>query len=122
MMHNILVVDDEEDVQQLARIILESKGYMVLIASSGEETLNILSHSKPDLVLLDVVLPGISGLDICRQMKRDKNMCDIPVIMFTALGSEVDMMLSKQEKADDYILKPFTRKMLLEKVERLLHR
>ena len=122
MMYKILVVDDEEDVQQLARIILESEGYMVLTASSGEETLNILSHSKPDLVLLDVVLPGISGLDICRQMKRDKNMRDIPVIMFTALGSGVDMMLSKQEKADDYILKPFTRKMLLEKVERLLHR
>ena len=121
-MYKILVVDDEEDVQQLARIILESEGYMVLTASSGEETLNILSHSKPDLVLLDVVLPGISGLDICRQMKRDKNMRDIPVIMFTALGSGVDMMLSKQEKADDYILKPFTRKMLLEKVERLLHR
>ena len=122
MMYNILVVDDEEDVQQLARIILESEGYMVLTAGGGEEALNILSHNKLDLVLLDVVLPSISGLDICRQMKRDKNMRDIPVIMFTALGSGVDMMLSKQEKADDYILKPFTRKMLLEKVERLLHR
>jgi len=122
LMYNILVVDDEEDVQQLARIILESEGYMVLTAGGGEEALNILSHNKLDLVLLDVVLPSISGLDICRQMKRDKNMRDIPVIMFTALGSGVDMMLSKQEKADDYILKPFTRKMLLEKVERLLHR
>ena len=122
MMYKILVVDDEEDVRELARIILESKGYMVLAASSGEEALSMLSHSKPDLVLLDVVMPSLSGLDVCRQLKRDKSMCDIPVIMFTALGSGVDMMLSKQEKADDYILKPFTRRMLLEKVERRLHR
>jgi len=121
-MHNVLVVDDEADVLQLARIVLESEGYRVLTASSGEEALSVLSQSKPDLVLLDVVMPGLSGLDVCRQLKRDKETRGIPVIMFTALGSEVGIMLSKQEKADDYILKPFTRKMLLDKVERHLHR
>ena len=121
-MHRILVVDDEEDVLELARIILGAEGYRVITASSGEEALSIIRDSRPDLVLLDVVMPGLSGLDVCRQLKRDKNKRSIPVIMFTALGSEVDMMLSKQEKADDYVLKPFSQRVLLEKVERHLPR
>jgi len=119
-MSKILVVDDEPDVLRLASIILESEGYMVVTASSGEEALRMVSEGKPDLVLLDVVMPGLSGLDVCRELKRREETRGIPVIMFTALGSEVDMMLARGEKADGYILKPFTRRLLLEKVERSL--
>ena len=119
-MLRVLVVDDEEDVLRLARIILESGGYEVATASSGEEALRMVEEDRPDLVLLDVVMPGLSGLDVCRLLRRDKETQGIPIIMFMALGSEVDLMLAQGEKADGYVLKPFTRRLLLEKVDRCL--
>jgi len=116
----ILVVDDEPDILELARLMLESQGYMVATESSGEDALRSVDADRPDLVLLDAVMPGLSGLDVCRRLKRGKETRGIPVVMFTALGPEVDLMLAEGEKADGYILKPFTRKQLLDKVENLL--
>ena len=116
----ILVVDDEPDILELARLMLESQGYMVATESSGEDALRSVDADRPDLVLLDAVMPGLSGLDVCRRLKRGKETRGIPVVMFTALGPEVDLMLEDDVKADGYILKPFTRKQLLEQVDRLL--
>ena len=119
-MAKILVVDDEEDVLELARVFLEAEGYTVQTAESGEEALARLEEDKPDLVLLDVVMPGLSGLDVCRRLKRDESTRGIPVVIFTALGTEVDMMLAEGDKADGYLQKPFTRSLLLEKVKQFL--
>lgn len=121
MSRRILVVDDERDILDLARIILKSGGYDVATAASGEEALKIISMKKPDLVLLDVVLPGVSGLEVCRRLKRYPGTPPIKVVLFTALGTEVDMMLEKKDKADGYISKPFTSKTLLNMVGRLLN-
>jgi len=119
-MPKILVVDDEPDILDLARLMLESQGYMVDAYTNGEDALRSMGLEHPDLVLLDVVLPGVSGLDVCRRLKRGKETRSIPVVMFTALGPEVDLMLEDDVKADGYLLKPFTRKQLLEQVNRLL--
>ena len=100
MSRRILVVDDERDILDLARIILKSGGYDVMTTTSGEEALRIISMKKPDLVLLDVVLPGVSGLDVCRLLKRDPGTRSIKVVLFTALGTEVDMMLEKKADLD----------------------
>ena len=116
----ILVVDDEPDILELARLMLESQGYMVATESSGEDALRSVDADRPDLVLLDAVMPGLSGLDVCRRLKRGKETRGIPVVMFTALGPELDLMLEDDVKADGYLLKPFPRKQLLDKVERLL--
>jgi CheY-like chemotaxis protein len=121
MSRRILVVDDERDILDLARIVLESGGYEVTTVASGEEALRIISMKKPDLVLLDVVLPGVSGLDVCRLLRRDPGTRSVKVVLFTALGTEVDMMLEKKDKADGYISKPFTSKTLLDLVGRLLN-
>jgi CheY-like chemotaxis protein len=121
MNRKILVVDDEPDILDLARITLESGGYDVVTAASGEEALQLIIRDKPDLALLDVVLPGLSGLELCRRLKRDPTTYSpIKVVLFTALGTEVDMMLEKRDKADGYLAKPFTSKSLLGLVGRLL--
>ncbi|MFW6109335.1 MAG: response regulator [archaeon] len=120
-MCRILVVDDEADVLLLAREMLESEGYEVHTVESGEDAIELLPELDPDLVLLDVVMPGVSGLEVCRVIKRNEAMSGVKVVLFTALGAEVDMMLDEGDKADDYILKPFTRKTFLEKIEKHLH-
>jgi DNA-binding response OmpR family regulator len=119
-MNKVLIIDDEQDVLDLAQEILEEEGYEVYSTVDGEETFDLVSSFKPDLVLLDVVLPGISGLDICRKLRRDKKTRGVKVILFTALGTEVDMMLEKPDKADDYLLKPFNNSGLIDKVNGLL--
>ncbi|MFA5869024.1 MAG: response regulator [Candidatus Bathyarchaeia archaeon] len=121
-MKRILVVDDEPDVLDMTRTMLESRGFEVSEAASGEEALRLIAEKKPDLVLLDVVLPGVTGLEICRRLKRSGDTRGIPVVMFTALGPEVDMMLGEGDKADAYLMKPFTMKALLGKVDAQLGR
>ncbi len=116
----ILVVDDEVDVRELAQLILESEDYEVFTAEDGEIALRMIPVVKPDLILLDVILPGISGLDICRRLKRDRSTRGIKIIIFTALGSEASMMLDEGDKPDDIVLKPFSNRTLVDKVARLL--
>lgn len=120
MKQKILIVDDEPDILELARIAIESGGYNVITATSGEQALQIIPKENPDLILLDVVLPGISGLEICRQLKKDPINRFIKVILFTALGTEVDMMLEDKAKADGYIAKPFSNKDLLAMINKLI--
>lgn len=119
-MSRVLIVDDEQDVLDLAQEVLEDAGYTVLSTPDGEAVSELVSSFQPDLILLDVVLPVTSGLDILRGLRRDKQTRGIKVVLFTALGAEVDVMLEKQDKADDYILKPFNNKELIEKVEKTL--
>ena len=121
MTSKILVVDDEEDILELVRIILESEGYTVVTATSGEEALRLVESWKPSLVILDVVLPGVSGLDVCRQLRWNPRTHSVKVALFTALGTEVDMRLGAGDKADAYVLKPFREADLLRVVNDLLH-
>jgi DNA-binding response OmpR family regulator len=90
------------------------------MASDGEKALEMVKNNKIDLIILDAVMPGMHGLDVCRALKRDPKTKVIPVIIFSALGTGVDMMLDKRDKAEAYISKPFTRKILLEKVNQQL--
>ncbi len=116
----ILVVDDDKDILLLAKIMLEANDYRVTIANSGEEAFEVIACDRPDLVLLDAVMPGINGFDVCRTLKRGEDTRDIPVIIFTALNQEVDLMLAEGDKADGYLRKPFTNKTLIDAVERML--
>lgn len=119
-MANILVVDDENDILEMTGIMLTSAGYEVLTSSDGETALDMVKNNKIDLIILDAVMPGMHGLDVCRALKRNPTTKVIPVIIFSALGTGVDMMLEERDKADAYISKPFTRKVLLEKVHQQL--
>jgi len=113
----VLLVDDELDVLEMTRVMLESSGFDVIIASNGEKALEIVVEKSIDLILLDAVMPGLHGLDVCRTLKRNPKTRGIPVIIFSALGTGVDMMLDENDKAEAYISKPFTRKNLLDKVQ-----
>ena len=104
----ILVVDDEEHILELIKFNLESAGYQVVTAENGEDALRLCSEEKPDLVLLDIMLPGIDGLEVCRRLKSQKETMLIPIIMITTKGEEVDKIIGLELEADDYITKPFT--------------
>lgn len=120
MKRRILVIDDEPDILDLARIALETGDFEVTAVPSAEEAISIITRDRPALVLLDVILPKVSGLELCRRIKRDPVTRGIKVILFTALGTEVDMMLEKQDKADGYLAKPFSNTGLLGLANRLL--
>ena len=119
-MANILVVDDEMDILEMTSIMLEDEGYEVLTALNGETAIQIAKNNSIDLILLDAVMPGMNGLDVCRTLKRNIQTSRIPVILFSALGNGLDQMLDSRDKADIYLSKPYTRKVLLEKVSELL--
>lgn len=110
----ILVVDDEKAIRQLLKINLEKEGYNILEANEGLEAIQIVSEQKPNLILLDVMLPGMDGLSIC---KRIKNMMNIPIIMVTAKDTEIDKILGLEIGADDYITKPFSIRELIARVK-----
>jgi DNA-binding response OmpR family regulator len=119
-MDRILVVDDEPDIVNLVRMILEKGGYWVSVASSGDAALEVIGTEIPDLVLLDLVMPGKSGLEVCKIIKSHPRNKNIPVVMFTALDRDVDRNLSKWAGADAHFVKPFTKSELLMEVERCL--
>ena len=118
----ILVVDDEEDILELVRYNLTKEGFNVLCASTGEEGLNAAKSKLPDLIILDLMLPGIDGLDVARSLKSEKNTKDIPVIMLTAKGEEADIVTGLELGADDYISKPFSPRILTARVRAVLRR
>lgn len=119
---NILVVDDEEDVLELVRYNLDKNGYRVETATTGEDALAKARAKLPDLIILDLMLPGIDGLEVCKKLKRDTKTENIPVIMLTAKGEETDIVTGLELGADDYITKPFSPKILIARVRRILHR
>ncbi|MEO0093319.1 MAG: response regulator [candidate division WOR-3 bacterium] len=116
----ILLVDDETDMLAVNSAILESYGYEILSAKDGMEALATINRSVPDLILLDLMIPGIDGYQICGILKHDKRYQKIPIIIVSARFSEQDQKLAKEVGADDYLTKPFEPKTLLAKITALL--
>ncbi len=116
----ILVIEDEDDIRDLLRVNLTREGYQVFAASSGEEGLKQARILEPDLLLLDLMLPGMSGLEVCRQYKVSENAA--PVVMVTARGDEHDIVLGLEMGADDYVVKPFSVPVLMARVRKVLSR
>ncbi len=120
---HILCIEDETEMIDLIRIILGRKGFDVEGASGGEEGLKKVHERKPDLVLLDLMMPDIDGWEVYQQMKADETTRDIPVIVVTAKAQNIDKVLGLQiAKVDDYISKPFSPEDLLQSVEKVLER
>ncbi len=119
MNERILIVDDEPKIVKLARDYLERSGYGVLTAVNGSTALAIARADKPDLVVLDLNLPGMDGLDVCRHLRRDS---DVPIIMLTARIEETDRLIGLELGADDYITKPFSPRELVARVRAVLRR
>ncbi|WP_027359665.1 response regulator [Desulforegula conservatrix] len=122
MKNRILAVDDEEDIVELVRYNLEREGYETLSAFSGKEALEIISKKRPDLIVLDLMLPDLDGLEITRRLKRDEELKDIPIVMLTAKGEEADVVVGLELGADDYIVKPFSPRILVARVRSVLRR
>lgn len=120
--HTILVVDDEEHILELIEYNLYQNQFHVLTAQSGEEALALLEKEKIDLVLLDWMLPGISGIDVLKEVRKDDRLGEIPVILLTAKGEEIDKVLGLELGADDYISKPFGIHELIARVKAVLRR
>jgi DNA-binding response OmpR family regulator len=118
----ILVVDDESVLVETIAYNLEQAGYQVMTASDGVSALEIAHSELPELIILDVMLPGMDGLEICRQLRRENSTATIPIIMLTAKGDEIDKVVGLEVGADDYVTKPFGRRELLARVRALLRR
>jgi twitching motility two-component system response regulator PilG len=116
----ILIVEDEESLLKLESILLTSKGYDVRGVSNGQEALDAIAEEKPDLVLLDIMLPEIDGFEVCQRIKDDPDTKGIPVIMLTAKKSREDMARGEKVGADWYITKPFKSVMVIETIQRFL--
>ena len=118
----VLIVEDERDILSLISFNLRKAGYKTLIAASGEEGLSAMVKEKPDLVILDLMLPGIDGYEVCREMKLNERLKSIPVIMLTARTEDTDIVSGLEVGADDYITKPFSPKVLVARVRTVLRR
>ncbi|MFO7601207.1 MAG: response regulator [Candidatus Desulfacyla sp.] len=118
----ILVVDDEEDILELVRFNLSRDGYDVMVAPSGEKAVDITRKQPPDLIVLDLMLPGIDGLEVTRILKNDPETRAIPIVMLTAKGEEADVVAGLELGADDYVVKPFSPRILLARVRAVLRR
>lgn len=118
----ILVVEDEEDIRELLKYNLEKEGYQVFRAATGEEALKAVRDRRPDLILLDLMLPGIDGLEVCRRIKGDPQDRHLPIIMLTAKGEETDIVTGLELGADDYVTKPFSPRVLLARLRAALRR
>jgi len=119
MAKTILVVDDESKIVQTLRGYLEQAGFRVVAASDGQAALTTFRHEKPDLVLLDLMLPGIDGLDVCRILRRESR---TPIIMLTARAEEMDKLIGLELGADDYVTKPFSPREVVARVRAVLRR
>ena len=118
----ILAVDDEEDILNLIKYNLERDGFKVETAITGEAAVRSARENPPDLILLDLMLPGMDGLDVCRILKNDKNTSKVPIVMLTARGEEGDIVTGLEIGADDYITKPFSPRVLIARIKTILRR
>jgi two-component system phosphate regulon response regulator PhoB len=118
----ILVVDDEPDILELVQYNLQKDNYDVVSVMSGEEALVRVQSSPPDLVVLDLMLPGIDGLEVCKQLKQEPRTATIPLIMLSARGEEADVVAGLELGADDYLTKPFSPRVLLARIKAVLRR
>jgi DNA-binding response OmpR family regulator len=118
----IAIVDDEPDILELVSIHLEKNGYQSVTFHDGESFMDFLRNSRPDLIVLDLMLPDMDGLEICKYLKRQDLLSSIPVIMLTAKGEEIDKILGLELGADDYVTKPFSPKELIARIRAVLRR
>jgi DNA-binding response OmpR family regulator len=119
MAHKILVVDDELEIVKVVRAYLEQSGFRVLASGDGQQALTMFRHEQPDLVILDLNLPSLDGLDVCRSIRRESN---APIIMLTARVEETDRLIGLEIGADDYIVKPFSPREVVARVRAVLRR
>jgi two-component system alkaline phosphatase synthesis response regulator PhoP len=118
----ILVVEDEQDILQLVKLFLEKEGFRVATAETGPEALKKVKEDKPDLVVLDLMLPELDGLEICRRLRAVPETAMLPIIMLTAKADESDTIIGLELGADDYVTKPFSPKALVARVKAMLRR
>ncbi len=118
----ILIVDDEEDILELIKFNLEIEGYSIITALTGEKAIKIVRQSMIDLIVLDLMLPGVDGLEVTKILKRDEKTWSIPIIMLTAKGEESDIVTGLELGADDYLSKPFSPRILLARIRAMLRR
>ena len=118
----LLVIEDDPDIVELLRYNLEREGFRVLVATDGEHGLADAARHQPDLVLLDLMLPGLDGLEVCRRLRAQDGTRGIPVLVLTAKGEEADIVVGLEMGADDYLTKPFSPRELLARVRALLRR
>ena len=118
----ILVVDDEEDILELVKYNLEREGYLVDCVDTGEEAIERAVAIRPDGILLDLMLPGVDGIEVCRELRKNPDTRTIPIIMMTAKGEEADVVSGLEVGADDYVPKPFSTKVLVARLRALLRR
>lgn len=118
----ILVVDDEEHIQELIKFNLEKNGYKVSCANNGIDAIKLAKEQLPQLMLLDLMLPGMDGLDVCKEIRKDSSMSNMPIIMITAKGEEIDKIIGLELGADDYITKPFSVRELVARIKAILRR
>jgi len=118
-MSRILVVDDEKTIVKGLKFSLEKEGFDVCVAYDGEEALQVVAESKPDLIILDLMLPEVDGFEVCRRLRKNS---EVPIIMLTARGEEIDKILGLELGADDYVTKPFNPRELVARVKAILRR
>jgi phosphate regulon transcriptional regulator PhoB len=122
MKANILVIDDEKDILELVSYNLKKEGFEISVSSDGEDALRRVKQEKYDLVILDLMLPGIQGMELCRILKSSEDTSFVPIIMLTAKNEELDKVLGLEMGADDYITKPFSPRELIARVKAVLRR
>jgi two-component system alkaline phosphatase synthesis response regulator PhoP len=122
MKETILIVEDEKDIVKMLDYNLKKEGYKTLIANDGEDALDAANTKHPDLVLLDLMLPGLDGLEVCKELKLERKTASIPVIMLTAKGQESDKVVGLELGADDYVTKPFSPRELMARIKAVLRR
>ncbi|AGK97293.1 winged helix-turn-helix domain-containing protein [Clostridium pasteurianum] len=118
----ILIVDDEEHIIELIKFNLENNGYKVICANNGNDAVKLAKSEIPQLILLDLMLPGLDGYDVCREIRKDPSISTVPVIMITAKSEEIDKILGLELGADDYITKPFSIREMMARVKAMLRR
>lgn len=121
MPKKILIVDDEPNIVVPLEFLMEQNGFQVMIAQSGEESLEIIAKDRPDLILLDIMLPGIDGFEVCEIVRLNSEWKDIRIIFLTAKGREVDIAKGMVLGADEYITKPFSNEHIVRRVRELLN-
>jgi DNA-binding response OmpR family regulator len=122
MPETILIVDDEPSIVAPLQFLMQRNGYRVLVAQTGEQALEIIAAEKPHVVLLDIMLPGISGFDVCRMVREDRQLDKTRIVLVTAMGHRVNMAKGLALGADAYITKPFANEAIVSKVKELLDR
>jgi two-component system, OmpR family, alkaline phosphatase synthesis response regulator PhoP len=118
----ILVVDDEDDILELLDYNLTKEGFRVVRAATGENALDLAKAERPDLIVLDLMLPGLDGLEVCKRVRAERSTSSIPIVMLTAKGEEADIVLGLELGADDYVTKPFSPRVLTARVRAVLRR